>query len=272
MILADTHTHTTFSTDGHGEPEAMLASAVERGLTMYCITDHMDWLFPLDPTSFLFDPKEYFAKLGKLRGEWRDRIDLRIGVELGLRDEEDVKEPVRRYYEELLRDFPFDYVIGSTHCLCHTDPYYPEYWETRTGTEGVLRYLEAELWNLEHYDGFQICGHLDYILRYVPKNRRVSKGRLAEVIDAILRTLLKRGIGLEINTGALRRNYPETNPSATIATRYFELGGRLITIGSDAHYPEHVAADFDRTEAMLKEIGFREYAVFKGKVPEFYKF
>jgi histidinol phosphate phosphatase HisJ family len=272
MILADTHTHTTFSTDGHGEPEAMLQSAVARGLSMYCITDHMDWLFPMDPTSFLFDAKKYFAKLAKLREAWRDRIDLRIGVEIGLRDEEDVRDEVRQYYDELLRNFPFDYVIGSTHCLCHTDPYYPEYWQTRTGTEGVLRYLEAELWNLENYDGFQVCGHLDYILRYVPKNRRVQKTKLAEVTDAILRTLIRRDIGLEINTGALRRNYPETNPSEAIAARYYELGGRLITVGSDAHYPEHVAANFDRTEEMLRGIGFKEYAVFAGRTPGLYKF
>ena len=272
MILADIHTHTSFSSDSEAAPEAMLQSAVSRGLTTYCITDHMDWLFPMDKGLFLFDPEEYFAKLTRLRDEWSDRIDLRIGVELGLRDEEDVVEPVRQYYEELLREYPFDFVIGSTHCVCHTDPYYPDYWETRTDTEGVLRYLEAELWNMEHYNGFQVCGHLDYILRYVPKNRRVRKEKLADVIDAILRTIIRRGIGLEINTGALRRNYPETNPSAAIAARYKELGGKLITVGSDAHYAEHVAADFDRAEAMLREIGFTEYATFKAGQPEFHKF
>lgn len=272
MILADTHTHTTFSSDGHGEPEAMIASAVSRGLSVYCITDHMDWLYPMDQTKFIFDPKEYFAKLTKLREKWSDRIDLRIGIELGLRDEADVAEAVRKYYEELLRSYPFDYVIGSTHCVCHIDPYYPSYWENRTGTEGMLQYLESELWNMEHCDGFQVCGHLDYLLRYVPKNRRVNKAKLGDAVDAILLTLIRRDIGLEINTGSLRRNYPETNPSAAIAARYYELGGRLITVGSDAHYPEHVAADFDRAEAMLMSIGFREYAVFSGRKPSFYKF
>jgi len=272
MILADIHTHTDFSTDSDAAPEAMLQSALDRGLTTYCITDHMDWLFPLDTTMFLFDPKEYFAKLTKLREEWSDRIDLRIGVELGLRDEADVAEPVRLYYEALLRDYPFDFVIGSTHCVCHTDPYYPDYWQTRTGTEGVLRYLEAELWNMEHYDGFQVCGHLDYILRYVPGNRRVSKNKLTELTDAILRTLVRRDIGLEINTAALRKNFPETNPGAAIAARYKELGGSLITIGSDAHYPEHVAADFDIAEAMLTAIGFDSYATFRNRKPEFHRF
>lgn len=270
MILADTHTHTTFSTDGHGEPEAMIASAVERGLKIYCITDHMDWLYPMDQTKFIFDPKEYFATLTKLRDKWSDRIDLRIGVELGLRDEADVAVPVQKFYAELLRDYPFDYVIGSTHCVCHIDPYYPAYWEKRTGTHGVRQYLESELWNMEHCDGFQVCGHLDYLLRYVPKNRRVHKAALTEVIDAILQTLIRHSIGLEINTGSLRRNYPETNPSAAIAARYYELGGRLITVGSDAHYPEHVAADFDRAEEMLTSIGFKEYAVFKAGKPELY--
>ncbi|MBQ6661107.1 MAG: histidinol-phosphatase HisJ family protein [Lachnospiraceae bacterium] len=272
MILADIHTHTSFSTDSDAAPEAMLASAVERGLTTYCITDHMDYLFPMDETAFLFDPKAYFSKMTALREEWSDRIDLRIGVELGLRDEPDVAGPVRDYYEKLLRDYPFDFVIGSTHCVCHTDPYYPDYWQTRIGTEGVLRYLEAELWNMEHYDGFHVCGHLDYILRYVPKNRRVHRSKLNDVIEAILQTLLRRGIGLEINSGSLRRNYPDFNPSAAIAARYYELGGRLITIGSDAHYAEHVAADFDRAEAMLTAIGFDSYATFRSGKPIFQKF
>ena len=97
-------------------------------------------------------------------------------------------------------------------------------------------------------------------------------GTIDDAVDAILQTLLRRDIGLEINTGSLRRNYPETNPSAAIAARYYELGGRLITIASDAHYAEHVAADFDRAEAMLREIGFTEYATFSGGVPKFHKF
>ena len=272
MIFADMHTHTNFSTDSDAEPEAMLESAYARGLTTYCFTDHMDYLFPMDKTQFLFDPKKYWATMSKLKEQWKGRIDVKIGVELGLRDEPDVVEPVTAFYEKLLKDYPFDFVIGSTHCLEHIDPYYPGYWDNFTGTKGMLRYFEAELWNMEHYSGFHVCGHLDYLMRYVPKGKRVHIRKMQDAVDAILQTLLRHDIGLEINTGSLRRNYPETNPSAAIAARYYELGGQLITIASDAHCAEHVAADFDRAEAMLREIGFTEYATFSGGVPEFHKF
>ena len=272
MILADMHTHTNFSTDSQADPEAMLQSAYERGLTTYCFTDHMDYLFPMDNSLFVFDPEVYWKTMSELRERWRGRIDVKIGVELGLRDEADTAAPVKAFYEELLARYPFDFVIGSTHCLEHTDPYYLDYWEDKSGTQGMLRYLESELWNMEHYDGFHVCGHLDYLMRYVPKGKRVHELPLWPFLDEILHVLVKRGIGLEINTGALRRGYPRTNPAEVIVVRYHDIGGDLITIGSDAHYAEHVAADFDRAEAMLCKIGYKEYATFSGGKPEFHKF
>ena len=122
------HTHTHFSSDSQASPDAMLESAAAHGLTTYCFTDHMDYLYPMDNSKFVFDPETYWATMSELREKWRGRIDVKIGVELGLRDEADTVSPVKAYYEKLLAKYPFDFVIGSTHCVDHIDPYYPSYW------------------------------------------------------------------------------------------------------------------------------------------------
>ncbi len=270
MITADFHTHTSFSTDSEAAPIDMLNRAVDLGLTTYCITDHMDWLFPDGKDLFIFDPDRYFATLNELRERFRGKLDLRIGIELGLRNEPDLVAPVTERYETLLREYPFDFAIGSTHCICHVDPYYPDIWNTLSPDDVTERYLDALDFNVKHYNGFQVCGHLDYILRYVPNGRYANIWKFADRIESVLRTLIHKDIGLEVNSNALRSGFCMPNPGASILHRYYELGGRLLTIGSDAHRPEDIAADFDRIADLLRALGFREYATFSNRTPEFH--
>ncbi|MBO4324307.1 MAG: histidinol-phosphatase HisJ family protein [Lachnospiraceae bacterium] len=270
MITADFHTHTSFSTDSKSSPESMIESAIARGLKTYCITDHMDYFFPEHNdkgfTEFVFDPDLYFETLTALRSKYRGKIDLRIGIELGLRDEPDVREKNKALCDALINSYPFDFVIGSTHVIAHFDPYYRERWNGRSAEEIVRMYFESILYSVRHYDCFHVYGHLDYILRYVPDGAALDMAQYDELIDTILKELIARGKGIEVNTGWLIKGGPSVNPSRAILEKYYAFGGRIITIGSDSHIPERIGGRFDDAVKLLKEIGFKEYSVFrKGK-------
>ena len=136
--------------------------------------------------------------------------------------------------------------------------------------EKFRAYFESELESICIFDEYDVFGHLDYIARYGTKgNEDYCFGDHAEVIDEILKQLIKRGKGIEINTAGFRKRGGEPNPCADILRRYFELGGEIITIGSDAHSTEYVACGLDRAGELLAGIGYTHYCVFKGRKPEF---
>ncbi len=266
MITADFHTHTSFSTDSKASPESMIERAIALGLKTYCITDHMDYFFPEHNdqgfTEFVFDPDLYFETLTALRKKYRGKLDLRIGIELGLRDEPDVRNKNKKLCDALVNSYPFDFVIGSTHVIDHFDPYYRERWGGRSADDIVRIYFESVLYSVTHYDCFNTYGHLDYILRYVPEGVTIDMTKYEYLTDAILTELIKRGKCLEVNTSRFARG-GALNPSTTLLARYRELGGTSITIGSDAHKPERVGGKFEEIPAILKDLGFREYSVFR---------
>lgn len=273
MILADFHTHTNFSTDSDSSPESMIERAISLGLTTYCITDHMDYRFPHgEEGTFTFSPDDYITCLQELKKRYANQIELLIGVELGLRNEPEQKEEMREYYNSLLSTYPFDFVIGSTHVLQNTDPYYKEFWITNTTKEGILAYFESIAHNAKYYRGFQTYGHLDYIIRYIPETLKVYDYLdYKDILDECLRTLIEHGIGIECNTSGYKYKLSNPHPKVEILKRYLELGGEILTIGSDAHKPEHIAYDFTVANDLLTNLGFRYYTVFRDRKPTFMK-
>ena len=115
-------------------------------------------------------------------------------------------------------------------------------------------------------------GHLDYVVRYGPtKNDSYTYQKHADVFDKILSVLIENGKGIELNTGGFRSGLSQPNPCVEILKRYRALGGEIITVGSDAHAPKDIAADFDRACALLKECGFAYYCVFQKRIPVYLK-
>ena len=240
-MLWDTHMHTKFSGDSEALPSDMIKSAIEKGLDGICFTDHIDYDYiEPDKDLFVFNPDDYFAEMLPLSHSFKDRFPVLIGVELGLQPH------VAEENRELVESYPFDFVIGSSHMVHGLDPYFPEYFEKRSNDEGIREYFESILENIKAYDNFDVYGHLDYIVRYSPlKNEGYSYGKYADIIDEILRTLIRMGKGIEVNTAGFKYGLGHANPTEDIIKRYKELGGEIITLGADGHKPEHVAYDFD---------------------------
>lgn len=264
MILTDCHLHSDFSGDSKTPMEAMIRQGISLGLKTMCFTEHMDRGISSGGLNFEADMDAYREGFLRLREQYCGQIELLFGIELGLETRH------RRFLEEFSRAHPFDFVIGSSHIVDGIDPYFPEFYEGRTEEEAYRRYFESILENLAAFSDIDVYGHLDYVVRYGPnKNRFYSYEKYRELIDPILKTLIERGIGLEVNSGGFSRGLSLTNPCPEIIAAYRKMGGEIVTVGSDAHTPEHIAEEFPYVRELLLEAGFRYYAVFRERRPEF---
>lgn len=266
-MLWDTHMHTHFSGDSEADTFEMVQASINSGLKGICITDHMD-LDYLDeaPEKYLIDFPAYFEEMQSIQKQFQDKFSICIGVELGLQPH------LGRELPEIAEKYAFDFIIGSSHMVHGIDPYYPEYYQGRSEDQAYREYFESILENLAVFDCFDVYGHIDYVVRYGPnKNQYYTYEKFADLLDEILRTLIQKGKGIEINTAGFKYGLGHPNPTEAVLKRYHELGGEIITIGADAHRPEHVAYDFQKVPDILQAAGFKYYTVFQNRKPIFHK-
>ena len=274
MIQADMHMHTWFSTDSEACPRDMADEAVRKGLKTICFTDHFDKDDLEWGEEGIFDVDAYFVEMQKLQEEYAGKLNIRIGIELGLRTY------LKDYYEELTKKYPFDFVIGSVHNvpykkdaegnILYTDPAAEKLFTDRTDKEAYRLMMETTLENVRTSDCFQTLGHLDYVVRYgKSREKEYSYTDYADIIDEILKLLIEKEKGLEVNSAGLKYGLPFAHPHPDVLKHYRELGGEIITIGADAHKPEHIAYDFAKAEEILKSCGFKYYTEFFEQKPVF---
>ena len=222
-MLFDTHIHTQFSTDSTMILADAQAQAHKLGIGI-TLTEHMDLAYPGEPASFVFDIDDYFAAYEQHRSD-----TMQLGVELGMRV--DCLEDNRR----IVRDYPFDYVLGSIHVVDNVDIYCAEFYQGRTKQEVYNHYFDAMIACLETYDFIHALGHIDYIARYARfADQEVYYHEFPERLDRILELTATGGKALEINTRRLD-NKERIETILPIYRRFAELGGKLVTLGSDAH-------------------------------------
>lgn len=274
MIQADMHMHTWFSTDSEACPRDMADEAVRKGLKTICFTDHFDKDDLEWGEEGIFDVDAYFVEMQKLQEEYAGKLNIRIGIELGLRTY------LKDYYEELTKKYPFDFVIGSVHNvpykkdaegnILYTDPAAEKLFTDRTDKKAYRLMMETTLENVRTSDCFQTLGHLDYVVRYgKSREKEYSYTDYADIIDEILKLLIEKEKGLEVNSAGLKYGLPFAHPHPDVLKRYRELGGEIITIGADAHKQEHIAYDFAKAEEILKSCGFKYYTEFFEQKPVF---
>ncbi len=254
--MLDYHIHSNFSFDSKAKPREICEAACFLNIDEIAITDHFSFA-PYSPNYLHFEPEAYFQIWTEMQREYVDQLTVRIGIEL---------DEFANYPEasnQMARQFPWDFVIGSTHDL-----------EGGTLRTYLRKFGDQEKTIHSYYDAlfraievghFDVLAHFDLIKRYTADEGYPLLDELLfhDQIDAILKLIIQKGIALEVNTSGLFQACQAPFPSLELIKRYYQLGGRFITIGSDAHQPKDLTRGFSTVIPQLKTIGFTGLTIFQ---------
>ena len=260
--MFDYHMHSTVSFDGKGAPRDMAQAAAAAGLREICFTDHRDYQLGDDPRAMVFDLDAYHRAYDDLE---IPGLKIRHGVEFGM------KPHNREQFRQDLTLYPFDFVLGSVHFVDEVDVYFPEYWQGKTVFEAERRFLEQTLECVQIHDEFDVLAHLNFLSKAPcnPGHAPLLYNTHREIVDEILKTLADKGRGLEMNTSGVDRCGGYL-PTADFFRRFKELGGEIVTVGSDAHSPDRVGQYTGDACKILGDI-FGYVCTFEGRKPIFHR-
>jgi histidinol-phosphatase (PHP family) len=266
--MYDYHAHSNWSHDASASMDDMVRSAAEKGFLEIAITDHEDPDYPDPGFESELDPAGYHAALTEAAERWNrtgSPVRLVRGIELGLQP-----GSPNDFCRDIVNRYAFDFVLGAIHCAGGASIDTPEYLAPRSPAQAMQDYYESMLACLDEYDGFDVLAHLNNIDRYLPEVP--EEAAFADYARAALRKLAGMGKGLEVNTSSYRKGLGERTTPPLFALRLFrELGGEVVTIGSDAHNVHDVGRDWERGRALLEAAGFRYLATFRDRKPTFIK-
>ncbi|MGE5633533.1 MAG: histidinol-phosphatase HisJ family protein [Caulobacteraceae bacterium] len=260
--LMDYHVHSTHSIDGHSTIMELCRSAISKGINEIVITDHFE---PYDGNGGCpqYDQKHYWIEAIKARKVFKGRLQVKMGVELG--------QPhlFPESSEAVLADFPYDYVIGSVHKFPGGKDASELDYSAISEEDACSMYL-TQLKQLIAWNNFDCIGHLDLIKRYSvgTYGRNISLVCQYDLLREVLKAAIVKGKGIEINTSGLRQTPRETMPGLDVLRLYKELGGEVLTIGSDAHFASDVGKGVPEALDMAREAGFKFITVFKDREPQ----
>ena len=287
-MFADYHIHSEFSDDSRELMEKQIEKAIELGLDEICFTDHVDYgikkdwdegniewrsgdgmnydVSDKDPLANVNYP-EYFGKLLRMKETYKDRISIKQGLEFGIQSITIPQfEKLYNRYEEQL-----DFVLLSIHMINNLEFWTQDFQKGKTQKQYNEEYYKEILNVMKQFRHYSVLAHLDLIVRY-DKNGVYPFEEVKDIIAEILKTAIADGKGIELNTSSWHYGLKDTQPSRAILKLYKDLGGKIITVGSDAHSTNYLADHIKDAYHILKdEIGFEEICTFKHMSPSFYK-
>ena len=284
-MLADYHIHCKYSDDSEEDLEKIIETAINKGIDEICFTDHVDygikpdkdvfekmdenakkdWIKKIGRIDLNVDYPNYFKEIEELREKYKDKITIRQGLEFGMQVHtiKDFQKLFDKYKEK------FDFVILSCHQVNDKEFWTNEFQKGKSIDEYNTEYYEEIYRVMSRYSDYSILGHLDHIQRYNETIYPFEKSR--EIIEKILKKVIEDNKGIEVNTSSFRYGLKELTPERDILKLYHELGGKIITIGSDAHKAENVGERIPYIQEELKKIGFTDICTFDKMKPIFHK-
>lgn len=260
--MFDYHIHSRVSYDSKAVPEDIVQQALGAGLKEICFTDHLDYGVSYTGEPLVFDTENYNANYDHLSAEG---LKIRRGFEFGMNPYNQDK-----FRQELKRRH-FDFVIGSVHFVKELDVFFEPYWEGKTQHEVEQQYFEEILKCVKVHDAFDVLGHVTYIgkIKINPNKQPIPYKQYGDIFDEIFRILIAKGKGIEVNTSGVDR-CGDYLPGAEYLLRFKELGGEIVTVGSDAHQAVRVGQYCHDACKMVSEI-FGYVCTFENRTPIFHK-
>ena len=265
-MKTDYHVHTTLSPDGSSTLTEYCEAAAAVGCTELCITNHMD----LGYHDKAFEGIVSTEGLRESILQWQTAqkahptLTLRLGMEVGYKPETHHESAL------LLSGAPFDFIINSVHDVDDMDPYEDTYYAGRSRRDAYEPYMQAVYDSLDAAYDYSVIGHYGYVMRNAPYLCPIIEpAEFRDLIDATLMRLIYLGKGLEVNTSTFK-TLASPMPGKGILRRYRELGGEIITIGSDAHNASRLCSGFSDACALLQSLGYSYLTRFHEMKPEFY--
>lgn len=271
-MFTDYHVHTHYSDDSVYQMEEVIRDAIQMNMDELCFTDHVDYGVKEDwdcgheikfrgsePLANVDYPR-YMEEISKLREKYADKISIKTGMEFGMQTH---TVPL---YEKLFKQYPFDFILLSVHQVEDKEFWTQDFQKGRTQKEYNERYYQELLELVKIYKNYSVLGHLDLIARYDLLGAYPFE-KIKPVITEILKIVIADGKGLEVNTSSHRYGLSDMTPSKDILRLYRELGGKIITIGSDSHKKEHLGAYYRETAEALHHLGFDSFCTFEHMQP-----
>lgn len=273
-MKADYHVHTEFSDDSVYEMEEVVKDAINLGLDELCFTDHVDYGIKKDwhegnieyrsnqPLANVDYPR-YFNNIKYLKEKY-PQITIKQGLEFGVQ-----KHTIKKF-KQLFDTYPLDFIILSFHQVEDKEFWTQDFQKGRTQKEYNERYYQEILGVIKEYKDYSVLGHLDLLSRY-DLNGIYPFEKVKDIITEILKIVIQDGKGIEVNTSSYYYKLNDLTPSMNILKLYYELGGKIITIGSDSHKKIQLGSYIDEVKEILKNIGFKYYCTYENMKPIFHK-
>ena len=260
--MFDFHMHSLVSCDGHDTPEKMLAAAEAMGLREICFTDHIDDDPLNDSAQWQYTLEQYNAGYNHLTSQ---QLKIRLGMEFGMLVDN------QALLAQRAQERHYDFIIGSVHFADNVDTYLPAFWKNRTVLEAEQLFLQTTLDCVNAHNEFDVLGHLTFIskARVHPTHLPIDLNTHKEVVAEIFKVLIAKGKGIEINTSGIDRCGAYL-PSPDYLRLYKDLGGEIVTVGSDAHAADRVGQYCNEACRIVQDI-FGYVCTFENRQPIFHK-
>lgn len=259
--LFDSHIHSIHSFDGNHDVLDMCDSAIENGAIGVCFTDHCDIeMKDFEPRAFA---EKAFNDIERAKTKFEGKLKVLNGIELG--------QGIYRkeLSTEIINKYNYDFVIGSIHNLENMEDFYFLDYKKYNIYELLTNYFE-DLLRLVQWNKCDTLAHLTYPLRYIVAREHIDidMAKFDDVIVAIFEKLIRNDKALELNVSGLFMDMNDTLPNKRYIKLYRELGGKLITVGSDSHYKNKICQGIDNGYDILKECGYNEFTIFEQRKPK----
>lgn len=269
--IVDCHTHSSFSIDSQMPVRDGVWSAINNGLGGLIFTDHLDLDYPKSENGeikyeYTFDFAARSKFLDIIRNNCGPSVKVLKGLELGFQPQ------IIEQANGIVKSYDFDFVILSVHVVDKIDLSHKAFHEGQPKKQVFARYLQTIYESVDKFDNFDVVGHIGYICRYVSySDKSLKYVDYSDILDMIFKKIIQKGKGIEVNTAGYFYKLGFTHPGFDSIARYNELGGEIITIGSDSHDASRIGENFGLVVKQLSEIGFKYVTYFENRKPVFVK-